>query len=90
MQLYIVAYTHLRKRANNVILLNNHICFEVLKMKCENNLCIYQYKDKCLLDKINIDSLGMCTECIHPDIDEVILKQAKIKHLKKYELENPF
>ena len=54
-------------------------------MDCENNFCIYQSKGKCLLDKINIDSLGMCAECIYPDIDEKFLNQAKSKLLKTYE-----
>ena len=51
-------------------------------MKCENNYCIYQYEDKCILDEISIDSLGMCTECIYPDIDEKTLNEAKTKNLK--------
>ncbi len=54
-------------------------------MNCENNFCIYQSKGKCILDKVSIDSLGMCTECIYPDIDEKILNQAKSKLLKDYE-----
>lgn len=56
-------------------------------MNCENNFCIYQNKDKCILDEISIDSSGMCTECIYPNIDEKILNQAKLKLLKKYENE---
>ena len=54
-------------------------------MNCENSFCIYQSKGKCTLDKINIDSLGMCTECIYPDIDEEIINQAKLKLLKNHE-----
>ena len=53
-------------------------------MKCENSFCIYQSKGKCILKDINIDSLGMCTECIYPEINEEILNQAKFKLLKKY------
>lgn len=37
-----------------------------------------------MLEKVGIDSLGMCTECIYPDIDEKILNQAKLELLKKY------
>ena len=54
-------------------------------MKCENNFCIYQAKNKCMLEKINIDNLGMCTEFIYPDIDEKTLIKAKLKLLKEYE-----
>ena len=57
-------------------------------MKCENRFCIYQSKGKCILDEINIDSLGMCVECIHPAIDEKILNQAKLKLLKSHEKTN--
>ncbi len=53
-------------------------------MKCENNFCIYQFKGKCILEKINIDSCGMCAECMYPDLDDKFLNQAKQKLLKKY------
>ena len=61
------------------------MCFEVIKVKCENSFCIYQSKGKCMLDKVSINSFGMCTECIYPDIDKEILNQAKQKLLKNYE-----
>lgn len=54
-------------------------------MNCQNNFCIYQSKDRCTLDCISIDALGMCTECIYPNIDKNILNQAKEQLLKKYE-----
>lgn len=57
-------------------------------MKCENGFCIYQSKGKCILENVVINSLGMCTECIYPDIDEKILNQAKSKLLKYYEKED--
>ena len=53
-------------------------------MNCENSFCIYQSEDKCTLDEISINNLGMCTECIYPTIDEEVLNQAKLKQLKKY------
>ncbi len=51
----------------------------------ENVFCIYQSKGKCVLDRISIDSLGLCTECVYPHIDEKILNEAKVKLLKDYE-----
>lgn len=54
-------------------------------MKCENNFCIYCSKGKCIIEIVSIDSMGMCTECIYPDINEEILNQAKSELLKKYE-----
>ena len=57
-------------------------------MKCENSFCVYQSKGKCMLDKVSIDSLGMCAECIYPDIDDKILNQAKSKLIKGYQKED--
>ncbi|MBR3767073.1 MAG: hypothetical protein IKL10_02415 [Clostridia bacterium] len=54
-------------------------------MNCANSFCIYQLKGKCMIENISIDYLGMCAECIYPDMDEEILRQAKLKLLKKYE-----
>lgn len=54
-------------------------------MNCENILCIYQSKGKCILDCISIDSLGMCTECIYPNLNQDVLDQAKFMLLKEYE-----
>ena len=53
-------------------------------MKCENEFCIYQSNGKCMLDRVDINSSGMCTECIYPDIDEEILNKEKRKLLEKY------
>lgn len=58
-------------------------------MNCENKFCIYQSKGKCILEEIDIDSLGMCADCIYPDIDEKILNQAKLRLLNLYkEIDN--
>lgn len=56
-------------------------------MKCDNSFCVYQANGKCVLNKIDIDISGMCTECIYADLDEEILNQAKLKILlkKKYD-----
>ncbi len=55
-------------------------------MNCENNFCIYQEKGGCILDSIRINSIGMCEECIYPDIDKKTLKKQKEKLLKKFKL----
>ncbi len=54
-------------------------------MKCENRFCIYQCDGVCKIAEISIDSLGMCTACIYPDLDDKVLNQAKLKLLKEYE-----
>ena len=58
---------------------------EVFNVTCENILCIYQSNNRCILDSISVDGLGMCTECIYPNIDKEILDHAKITLLKQYE-----
>ena len=37
-----------------------------------------------MLNRVDIDSLGMCADCIYPDIDEKVLNQAKLKLLREY------
>lgn len=53
-------------------------------MRCENSFCIYHSRGTCILDAIEINSVGMCTACIYPDIDEEVLSGAKIKLLQYY------
>ncbi len=54
-------------------------------MRCEYEFCIYNKNNKCLLENINIDSLGLCADCILPDIDPSILQQAKNKVLERFQ-----
>ncbi len=53
-------------------------------MNCENDFCIYQDEGVCTIEKISINNLGMCMECIYPKIDNEILNQAKSNFLEKY------
>lgn len=53
-------------------------------MRCENSFCIYLAGEECILDAIEINSMGMCTECIYPNIDENVLSEAKRKLLEYY------
>ena len=43
-------------------------------MNCENKFCIYQSKGECILDHVEIDRLGMCAECIYPNLDDFFQK----------------
>lgn len=54
-------------------------------MNCDNFFCIYQSKGKCKAKNIRIDSLGMCTECVYPNICKELVEQAKYDLLKNYE-----
>lgn len=54
-------------------------------MNCENYFCIYNFKNKCIVENISINIYGMCGDCIYPDIDKQILEDAKLKLLKDFE-----
>ena len=49
----------------------------VIKMKCENIMCIYENGGVCSLDEITIDLQAKCTECINVSIDNETLNQRK-------------
>ena len=53
-------------------------------MNCENDFCIYQNNGKCILKNISINSLGMCSECILPNIDKDTLYEEKRKLLEEF------
>lgn len=52
-------------------------------MQCENHFCIYWDNNLCILDKISLDVLGCCQNCIYVDIDDNILQTARKKLLSK-------
>ncbi|MBR6513745.1 MAG: hypothetical protein IKT46_02805 [Clostridia bacterium] len=46
-------------------------------MNCENEYCIYNRKNKCVLDSISLDIQGKCIECIYVDIPADQLEKLK-------------
>jgi hypothetical protein len=50
-------------------------------MQCENAYCIYQKENKCYHEKISINSLGMCDDCIIVSLEENFLAAEKEKQL---------
>ncbi len=36
---------------------------------CENEFCIYQKNNICTLDKIELNSMGICDSCIQIDLE---------------------
>ena len=54
-------------------------------MKCENEYCIYNKDYLCILDEINIDSLGMCDSCILLKLEKDFLTNEKEKQLNEIE-----
>ena len=42
-------------------------------MKCENFLCVYENKGQCLLERVELDVVGLCKECVYIDIEDEAL-----------------
>lgn len=55
-------------------------------MECENELCLYEQKGKCTLEKIALDIIGQCTSCIYVEIPKKDLE--KYKNIHKNRIEN--
>jgi len=53
-------------------------------MKCAFDYCIYNKDFFCILDEIEINSIGMCEACIVVSIPEKELQSFKEKELEKY------
>ncbi len=51
-------------------------------MKCEVDFCIYQKNGECIVNEIQINSRGMCDECIIVCIDNNYLVNAKRNQLE--------
>jgi len=54
-------------------------------MQCENEYCIYNRELKCLLDKVAINSLGMCDDCIIISLSKNFLESEKTRQLQDIE-----
>ena len=50
-------------------------------MNCANIYCLYNKGFACTLDGINVDSKGMCDECVLVKIDDAILESEKERQL---------
>ncbi len=54
-------------------------------MKCEFDYCIYQRDGKCTVGGIQINSLGMCDECVVVSLEGALLEEGKRKHFENIE-----
>lgn len=52
-------------------------------MKCGSDYCIYNEDFECLLDEIEINSVGQCEECIIVSLPKEKLEQYKKEQLRK-------
>ncbi len=53
----------------------------MFQLLCENEFCIYQRHGKCILDCIQLDTQGNCTDCIYINVTEDALNSLKEKLL---------
>ena len=54
-------------------------------MICENDYCIYWHKNRCILDEIYLNSMGVCESCINITIPEKELERLREEQLAKIE-----
>ena len=52
---------------------------------CENALCIYQENNKCVINIVYLNALGMCEECICVKIEKDELNFMKKKVLDNFD-----
>ena len=55
----------------------------MMRLSCENEFCIYQSEGMWILENIQLDIQGNCTDCIYVNVNETVLNNLKEKHLKK-------
>ena len=53
-------------------------------MRCENLYCMYWSCDRCTLDKISLNVVGSCEECIYVSIPEEVLQRERERALLRY------
>ncbi len=56
----------------------------VMPVKCENNFCIYQKNESCLLEFVELDIQGQCKECIYINIENEMLEELKEQSRNKF------
>ena len=52
-------------------------------MKCELDYCVYNWNFVCILEKIEIDSAGMCGACELATIPAAVLEKHKADRIKE-------
>ena len=50
---------------------------------CENFFCLYNEKEECCLDEIELDVCGCCKSCIYVNIPEAELSKRKKEQIEK-------
>ena len=58
--------------------MDDNIC-----INCELGECIYNRNKKCMLNSVTINSMGMCEDCIVPDIPANLMEYFKKLTIEK-------
>ncbi len=53
------------------------------QLSCENEFCTYQKQGKCILESVQLDIQGNCTDCIYIKVEEETLNKLKEKLLRE-------
>lgn len=56
----------------------------MMKIYCENRLCIYWEENACILSGVSMDSLGMCEECILVSLEDEELDKKRKQLRQKF------
>ena len=54
----------------------------MIKVKCDNCLCIYEENGFCFNTKVSISDKGTCKNCTYPKFEEKLLAELNTKMLK--------
>ena len=54
-------------------------------MICENDYCIYWKDNRCILNEIYVNKIGLCESCIHISIPDDDLKKVREEQLARME-----
>ena len=52
-------------------------------MKCDNDHCIYNHKNRCILNEISLDYMGLCESCIMARFNDDALVKEKNRILNE-------
>ena len=52
------------------------------ELSCENEFCIYQEHEICILESVHLDIQGNCLDCVYIHLEKNALKNLKEKLLR--------
>ena len=55
-----------------------------MQVSCDNEFCIYQAQGGCILEQVQLDIQGNCTNCMYIRVEDETLRELKQKLLRDY------